>query len=113
MNVKLLGDAVEEKELDRTDFQKVEMENMIKILHSYLNEYPDAKVDMIRPRMEKFLKVSDRDNPKAFELEQSMTDMIRNDLGRALEMFAPIRQVVQVRPTTPRLERENGSQEQN
>lgn len=110
VNVKFLGE-VWEKELDRCEFQKVGMENLIKILHSYLNKYPDAKVDMIRPKGEKFLKESERDRPRAFELDVHTTQVIRDDLPRALEMFAPIKQVVQVRPTTPRLEKDDGSEE--
>jgi hypothetical protein len=102
-----LGETLKETPLESLEFLGMPMEDLVRLMHERLNKWPTAKLTMIRPPAEKFLAETERDNPRAFEIDEVTTKIIREDLDKALEMFAPIEQTVQVKPTTPRLEKEN------
>jgi len=113
--VEQLEETLEEKEMAKSDFNGMPMEALVRLTHEYLMKWPTAKLTMIRPQMQRYLKETERDNPRAFEIDEATTEIIRNDLNKALEMFAPIEQTIQVKPTTPRLEKESedGSEKQD
>lgn len=103
---KVPKNSLNEKELASQSFQAATMDQVIKILHGYLQTYPDAQVTLIRPQAAGYLKQTAQNNPKAFELDEKMRNTIRDNLPAALEMFAPYEITVRVRPATPTLHKQ-------
>ena len=100
-------ETLKETTLETMDFKGLPMGEVVRQLNKKLLKWPTAKLTMIRPPAKRFLKETERDNPRAFEIDEATTNIIRDDLDKALDMFAPIEQTVQVKPTTPRLEQED------
>lgn len=83
----------------------VTMEAIIEELHHTLKDHPDAKVTMIQ---EPTGPLQFARKPQGFELDEEMTKLIRTDLEKAKEMFAPIDRTVRVRPAVPRINVQEG-----
>lgn len=79
---------------EKTKF-RVEMGDVIRELHKDLQQYPSATVTIVRPKTQEFLKAG-RTHPTAVELDENMRDIIRDDLDKAIEMFAPIERSVRI-----------------
>lgn len=95
------AEKTEEKQVVSIERTKVTMESIVTDLHNLLNTYPDAKVTVIRGSRPTQYK---RTKPKGVELDDNIRDIIRDDIARAYELFAPIEHTVNVKPTTPRLQ---------
>jgi hypothetical protein len=110
-----IEEMLKETDLRTTQFNRITMDEVVRLTHGYLQDWPTAKLTMVRPPAKRFLKETERDNPRAFEIDEQTTKIIREDLDKALAMFAPIEQTIQVKPTTPRLEKESedGSEKQD
>lgn len=87
----------QEKELLKTTFEDLNMEDVVYTMHEFLQTWRHAKVTVIRPRAKEYLRT--KPSP-AVELDDKMRDLIRDDLEAAYKMFAPIEQTIKVRDTT-------------
>ena len=74
--------------VEQVEFEEVGLEEFIACLHNLLQKTGEqVKVTMIRPI--KSSSWSER-TERAMELSKEEVDIIKNDLPKALEMFAPI-----------------------
>lgn len=89
-----------EKDLHRMNMNGVPLEQMVERLHQLLQDYPEAKITMIQ---EPTRPLQHRKKLQGFELSQKEVDLIRTDLEKAKELFAPIERTVNVRPAPPRI----------
>lgn len=97
---KVPKDSVTETELGCEEFQALPMEEIVEKINAKLAVWPDAKITMVRPPPEE----SKSPRPSAaFELDEQMRDMIRDNLPEALKVFAPIHITVKVGPSVPTL----------
>jgi hypothetical protein len=94
------ADATEEG-ISRKGKSAATMEEIIEELHELLKQHPDAQVTMVRGTTRP-MHFGQR-KPRGFELDEKMRDLIRDDLDKAKEAFAPIEHTIQVRPAPPRI----------
>lgn len=99
------GEETWEDAVRRWTADSVTMEAIIEELHHTLKAHPDAKVTMIQ---EPTGPLQHARKPQGFELDEKMRDLIRDDLEKAKEMFAPIDRTVRVRPAVPRINVQEG-----
>lgn len=86
---------VEETMIEDHSLQTVSMEDIIRVLHKKLQQYPDATVTM-GPRSKK---------TQLTEFKEDLRNLIRDNLPEALERFAPIHRTIHVRDKETRDER--------
>lgn len=96
-------DPVEESQKEIT-FEDFSMDDIVYTMNEFLQTWRNAKVTVVRPNAVDLMVFR---NPKAVELDEQTRDLIRDNLEKAYEMFAPIDQTVKVRDTTIK-EREDG-----
>ena len=99
----LVVDAVDEKGQSTAQKQMqqdaVPLEDMATALHLLLQEFPQAKVTMIQEPTRDLVALR---SPSGYELSEDMVGMIRKDVDKAKELFAPMHRVVKVGGTVPR-----------
>jgi hypothetical protein len=81
---------------------EVDLGVMVEEIHKTLQTYPEGKVTMLqgltRPGMHRKL------NRDAYELTSEEANTVRNNLPKALEMFAPIEQTIKIQTKPPSVE---------
>jgi len=98
--VEVAGEHMNQILMEQQENSCQEMSEMITQLHGLLQKYPDAKVTMLQEMTRPGIHL--QVNKKAYELDEKMTAILRNDLEEAKKLFAPIEQVVIVRPAGAR-----------
>jgi len=84
-----------EQTLSQIGKKAVPLEEVLWDTHKLLKIYPDAGVTMLRVPTRP-IEFGKRE-PRGFELDNKMRNLIRDDLEKAKELFAPIERTVQVR----------------
>jgi hypothetical protein len=89
------GEKLSENSVQGANFPEISMPDLVEALHHELQLYPEAKVTMIqeltRPGVFK------TENRQGYELSLEETNLVRNDLTRALKLFEPIEQTVNMK----------------
>ena len=98
-----LEDPPKTEELERYSIRTGTMEEIIMRLHELLQKYPAAVITMAQEPT----RSSGFEKPiKGYELDSKMRDVIRDDMSKALEMFAPIERTIIATPTPVKTELE-------
>lgn len=102
--VSRFGDHAEETIMQSSSFSAVEMSEMVTVLHEALkNEKLQCKVTIFIPSK------AENGKAQAWELDEPTTEILKTDLPRALELWAPRYQICVVRPYVPTLRQENNN----
>jgi hypothetical protein len=100
------GEEAEETVLHKIDFVAVEMNKMLETLHDLMKgDSLPCKVTILTPTKAVLNGRSDR----VWELDEEMIQVIKTNLPRALELWAPRHQICDVRPFAPTLKQENSN----
>ena len=94
--VEVMDEHLNQILLEQQESSCLEMGEMITQLHNLLQKYSDAKVTMLQEMTRPGIHL--RENKKAYELDEKMTSVLRNDLEEAKKLFDPIERIVIVRP---------------